>query len=214
MCFPMRRKRTIFWNIANVVTLGRIILLFITTYLMFQGFVQKVVAFYLVMVIIFMDYLDGYLARKFKVASEFGSVFDITGDRIIENVLWIVFAYLKLIPLWIPLVIITRGFLTDGIRSFALSKGMTPFGEATMMRGPIGKMIVSSKASRFAYAAFKFISFTLLVGIMIIKDLSFSPEMILMYSNITMTTVYLTVAYCIIRGIPVIYDGRKLFINH
>ena len=80
------------------------------------------------------DLLDGYIARKFKVSSEFGALFDIAGDRIVESVFWIYFTYAGMISFWIPLIIITRGFLSDNVRALAFRSGKTPFGKNTISR--------------------------------------------------------------------------------
>lgn len=76
-----------------------------------------------------MDGLDGYIARKYNQSSEWGSVLDIMGDRIVEASYWIVFAVLGWLNILFPLICVARAFTTDSIRSVALSKGMTAFGE-------------------------------------------------------------------------------------
>ena len=44
-----------------------------------------------------------------------------------------------------PLVCVARAFTTDGIRSVALSKGMTAFGEKSMQSTSWGKFICASR---------------------------------------------------------------------
>ena len=91
----------------------------------------------LIIVVFASDGLDGWVARKRGSTSQFGAVFDIAGDRIVENALWIIFADLDLIPVWVPLMVMTRGFLVDGLRSLSYVEGMTAFGESNMMRSPL-----------------------------------------------------------------------------
>ncbi|MGH7504259.1 MAG: CDP-alcohol phosphatidyltransferase family protein, partial [Longimicrobiales bacterium] len=68
---------------------------------------------------IFMDALDGWAARRWNEVSEAGALFDIAGDRIVELALWTFFAIRTgptgqpLVPLWVPLVMITRTVITD-----------------------------------------------------------------------------------------------------
>ena len=38
---------------------------------------------------------------------------DIAGDRIVEMALWVIFADLDLIPIWVPLLVISRGAIVD-----------------------------------------------------------------------------------------------------
>ena len=67
------------------------------------------------------------MERRAHTTTVFGAVFDIAADRIIENVFWIYFAVNDIIHVWMPIVVLTRGFMTDAIRSFALSENKTPF---------------------------------------------------------------------------------------
>ena len=119
---------------ANIITLLRIGLVFVAVLLFGAGFYGQLAAFLLTILIIYMDALDGYVARKLNTASDFGALFDITGDRIVENVYWIYFASIGMVTIWIPIIVITRGFLTDSLRSIAFAEGKTAFGDKTMMR--------------------------------------------------------------------------------
>ena len=74
------------------------------------------VAVPLAFVALVMDWLDGYLARRLGCESKVGGVLDIVGDRIAENVWWVVFAWLHVIPLWVPIVVLSRG-ICDGCDS-------------------------------------------------------------------------------------------------
>ena len=71
---------------ANIITLGRIILVFGVVFLFQGGFYLRWVAVALTILVIYLDSLDGYVARKLGVASDFGALFDITGDRIVEHI--------------------------------------------------------------------------------------------------------------------------------
>ena len=46
-------------------------------------------------------------------------IFDIAGDRVVENAYWIVFSNLALVPVAFPLIVMTRGFAVDSLRSSA-----------------------------------------------------------------------------------------------
>ena len=68
------------WNIPNTLTAIRIILTFVTLYFIFARFpiIYVVIAFSVGM---FTDFLDGQIARRFKMETEFGRKFDILADR-------------------------------------------------------------------------------------------------------------------------------------
>jgi len=123
---------------ANLITVGRLVLLFVVIGLIVVGNVHVVGACMALIVVVFAsDGIDGYVARRRGSTSAFGAVFDIAGDRIVENVLWVVFADLGVVPIWVPLMVLTRGFVVDGLRSLSYGEGMTAFGERNMMRSPI-----------------------------------------------------------------------------
>ncbi len=203
---------------ANFITLARIILLFIGIgFIYTRNLYGEIIAFFIILAVIIMDWLDGYVARRHNNVTPFGAVFDIMADRIVENCLWIVFAHLHIIPVWVPLVVIVRGFVTDTLRSVALTKGRTPFGEKTMIKSYIGKLLVSSRASRALYGAVKVITFCYLIFylafIEVIKKYPLSTYLSWHDSiyHIGIILVYITVFFCIIRAIPVVLDSKYYF---
>ncbi len=113
--------------IANIISFIRIIIAFIVIILFQIHYIYtNFIAIVLIIIIIFMDALDGYLARKFKEASNIGAMIDVMSDRIIENIFWIYFSIQRLISFWIPAIIISRSFIVDTFRSILLVRGKTP----------------------------------------------------------------------------------------
>jgi CDP-diacylglycerol--glycerol-3-phosphate 3-phosphatidyltransferase len=200
---------------ANLITLLRIGLLFVGIGFIYSFHViGQLIAFLLVLVVILLDWLDGVVARRQGQADEVGAVMDILGDRIVEMSLWIVFADIGLLPVWIPLVVLIRGLITDAIRSIALTHGQTAFGERTMMHSLPGRWLVSSRSSRALYAAAKFITFGYLILLLAFQQaleaqwtLGPLEEFGLIFYQIGMGLAYFTVAFCLVRGIPVVLDG-------
>lgn len=185
---------------ANFISILRTILCFVAVGILFIGTDTVYwTAFALTIIVIWMDGLDGYIARKFNETSKFGAVLDILSDRIVENVYWVSFAVLGWLPLWVPLVVLTRGIITDGLRGLALEQGYTAFGQTTMMQGRLGKFIVASNFSRFSYAVFKAVAFALLIIIQI-KPL-IAPA--------AYFCAYAAVFFCVVRGLPVIIESRR-----
>jgi CDP-diacylglycerol---glycerol-3-phosphate 3-phosphatidyltransferase len=204
---------------ANLITLVRIVLLLIGVELIYSHNVaSNLIAFAIIQVVILMDWLDGLVARQRGEADNVGAVVDILGDRIVEIVLWIVFAHIGLLPIWVPLVVFIRGSVTDAIRSIALTRGQTPFGKRTMMRTVIGQWVVASRTSRALYAVAKFVTFGYLILLLSFQraqeqgwELGPLSEIGPLIHQVGMGLAYFTVAFCIIRGIPVILDGRHYF---
>jgi CDP-diacylglycerol--glycerol-3-phosphate 3-phosphatidyltransferase len=193
---------------ANIITIFRAILaIFVIGILFVQSQTVYITAFILTIIVIWMDGLDGYVARKFNESSKFGAVLDIIGDRVVENVYWISFLALGWLPVWVPLIVSIRGMVTDGLRSVAMEQGYTAFGSSTMMTSKIGKFIVASNFSRFSYAIFKAIAFALLIAAHMPETYKYQD----IISTIAYTSVYISVFFCVVRGIPVLIESKRFF---
>ena len=69
------------------------------------------------------DFIDGYIARSRDMVTDFGKVADAIADKILVNGLLIILAYDRLIPVLIPVVIITRDIVVDSCKMLSGSKG-------------------------------------------------------------------------------------------
>lgn len=199
---------------ANLITIGRLFLLFFVVWLMYVGDARIItLAMALVIVVFASDGLDGYVARKRHSTSTFGAVFDIAGDRIVENVLWVVCADIGVIPVWIPLMVLTRGFIVDGLRSLSYAEGMTAFGESTMMRSGLTTWLTAGRFMRGFFGWAKAAGFVFLIGLVGWKELDSDGTLLgAVYSwGITHVAgwalVSSAVALTIIRALPVLYDS-------
>lgn len=193
---------------ANIITMSRIFLALITVGLLFIHTTPVyIAAFFLTAIVIWFDGLDGFVARLLNESSRFGAMLDILGDRIVENVYWIAFCALGFVPVWIPLIVVTRGLLTDGVRSLAFEKGYTAFGTTTMQQNPIAKFIVASNFVRFSYAVCKAFAFALLIAAYIPAEYK-GKEII---TIIAYACVYISVFLCVLRGIPVLLESKRFF---
>lgn len=206
-------------NMANIVSIARIFIAFAAVWLMtLNDWKYFEIAFVLTIIAFAMDGLDGYIARKFNQSSAWGSVLDIMGDRIVEMTYWIAFACLGLIPMLYPIICVTRAFVTDSIRSVALSKGMTAFGEKTMQSSTIGKFICASRFMRISYAVAKVVAFVLLIvvaGIESLKEplMHFTSDFLTGLGVTAQILAFVAVFFCVIRGLPVVLESGKLFNN-
>jgi len=195
-------RETTLLNPANLVTISRIGMLMLLAFAIKVNVpAVRIGIVIMIPVLFYLDSLDGYLARHFNCSTKLGSVLDVAGDRIVENVLWLILAYFHVIPIWIPVLLIVRGFLTDGFRSVAIAQGHTTF---SMMKSKIGWWMVASPLSRTSYAILKAVVFTLGIAIWGFKLSSMTSILTLFH-----ILVALTVLQSLARGFFSIKESAK-----
>lgn len=69
------------------------------------------------------DFLDGHIARKYNYVSNFGKLMDPIADKILTNSLLIILAGEGFIPTVIPVIIIARDIIVDGVRMLLTEQG-------------------------------------------------------------------------------------------
>ena len=190
---------------ANFISIFRIFVMFMAVYLIYThvGNTQAYIWALILTILAFsLDGVDGWVARKFHEESKFGALLDIMGDRIVENTYWILFAVMGWLNILFPLIAITRGFITDTIRSAAMEKGLTPFG---MQVNPICKWITGSRFMRITYAVAKVLAFVLIVTAKI-PNIAHSE----LLWTIAYWTAFLAIVLCVVRGLPVMIEAKRV----
>lgn len=129
-------------NLPNKITVTRIILSIILLVFLMIPWDQLGVSFpiftvagkivveikYIIAGIVFMiasitDFLDGNIARKRNLVTDFGKVMDAIADKLLVNGLLIILAYEGFISVAIPVIIITRDTFVDSIKMASGNKG-------------------------------------------------------------------------------------------
>jgi CDP-diacylglycerol--glycerol-3-phosphate 3-phosphatidyltransferase len=193
-------------NVPNAITLIRVVVALATVSLLFLPEDSwRWLAFVLTVLVIWADGLDGYFARKLNQSTNFGAMLDIASDRVVEITYWIVFAVLGWVPLWVPLLFLVRGGLVDVVRAEAAQHGFSAFGAKTMMQGSLAKFLVASNFSRFTYAVVKAAAFCLVIAA---HTAALQSSCV---PTIAIGLVYAASVFCVIRGLPVLVEGSKLF---
>lgn len=112
-------------DIPNALTMLRMILIPVIAFLFFMESTWGPLAAWINLgiysVAVITDYLDGYLARKWKVISPFGTFLDPISDKILVACLLILLlGFGRLEGVWmIPvMLILTREFLIAGLREY------------------------------------------------------------------------------------------------
>ena len=69
------------------------------------------------------DYVDGEIARRFSIVTDFGKLMDPLVDKIMMASAFICLVPLGVVPAWAATIIISREFLITGLRLLASAKG-------------------------------------------------------------------------------------------
>jgi len=196
--------------LANIITISRFPLLLIYLLMLYLGNATiHMISLPLLFIALAFDSLDGIVARRTGNVSLSGSVLDIAADRVYELVLWVSFADIGLIPVAIPIIVITRTTLTDAIRSLGIRDGKAPFDQHETR---LAKLIVGNRWMRLIYGLAKLISFC---GLALALALSGYPEGSASFEassgvlRFFQVTSWFAVALCVVRGSPVILGAIK-----
>ncbi|CDA16114.1 cDP-diacylglycerol-glycerol-3-phosphate 3-phosphatidyltransferase [Clostridium sp. CAG:571] len=118
-------------NLANKLTIFRIILvpiMVIIPFLGINGEVFNVPLTWIIIDFIFIlasitDKLDGYIARSRNQITTFGKFLDPIADKILVLAAMIMLVESNRLPAWIPIIVLFREFIVSGYRLVAVEKG-------------------------------------------------------------------------------------------
>ena len=121
-------------NLPNKLTLTRIILVPVFMIFVSLTSLDGIVdgnfnaTFYLLAGIVFAaasftDYLDGHLARKWHMVTDFGKFADPLADKMLVTAAMLWFVEIGQMPAWALLIVIVREFAVSGLRMIASDKG-------------------------------------------------------------------------------------------
>lgn len=114
-------------NIANKLTVFRVVLVPFFVLFMLTDFTpyNRWIAFAIFCIATITDKLDGTIAKKYNMVTDFGKFMDPIADKLLVSSALICLSSLGEIPAWIVVVIITREFAISGIRLVAADNGVT-----------------------------------------------------------------------------------------
>lgn len=111
-------------NIPNLITIGRILLVPLTVWLIIsEAFGFAWLAFVAAGV---SDGVDGYLARRLNQRSELGAYLDPLADKALMVSIYVSLGFLKLLPAWLVILVVSRDILIVGavILAWVIGKPM------------------------------------------------------------------------------------------
>ena len=114
-------------NLPNKLTIFRVILIIPFVVIMltdFSGNAGKWIALAIFIIASLTDLLDGKIARKFNLVTNFGKFMDPLADKLLVSAAMICLVEMGKIPAWIVITIISREFIISGFRLIASDNGV------------------------------------------------------------------------------------------
>ena len=176
-------------NLPNKLTVLRVIMIPVfVVFMLFPvtGSVDKWIALALFIIASLTDWLDGYLARKYNLVTNFGKFMDPLADKLLVCSALICLIEVSGIPSWIVIIIIAREFIISGFRLVASDAGV---------------VIAASYWGKFKTTV------QIIMIIMLILDFKwlYIPTQVVVYVALALTVISL-IDY-VVKNIGVIKDG-------
>lgn len=182
-------------NIANKLTVGRIILVFVFMGIIWNPWLPLNLTLWIALAIFIIasltDFLDGYLARKYQLITNLGKFMDPLADKMLVTAAMIAIVDLSqilpagVLPAWIVVVILLREFAISGIRILAANN------QIVIAANPLGKWK------------------TTIQMLMIIVYLTPISHVLWQYLGIILA--YVALILTIISGIQYLWQNKQVF---
>lgn len=184
-------KETTIMNLPNKLTIFRVILIpffLIFLYTDFWGNANSYIAIAIFIIASLTDLLDGKIARKYNLVTNFGKFMDPLADKLLVCSAMIALVDLGKLQGWIVIIIIAREFIISGFRLIASDNGV---------------VIAASYWGKFKT------TFQMIMIILLTLDLQL-PYM----SIVNNVIVYIALALTIISLLDYIFKNYKVFIEN
>lgn len=129
---PAGRETVSDWNIANALTMGRIALVpFFGWFLVARGGHDdtfRIIAFVLFAVAAITDRIDGDIARKRGLVTDFGKLMDPIADKALTGMAFVGLSLINVVPWWATVLILAREIAVTALRFVVIrrSHGVMP----------------------------------------------------------------------------------------
>ena len=111
-------------NTANKLTLLRIILIPVFVVVLYLDFpFHNLVALAIFIIASITDMLDGQIARKYHMITDFGKFMDPIADKLLVTAAMLVFVAWGWMPAWVVIVVVAREFIVSALRLVAVNNG-------------------------------------------------------------------------------------------
>ena len=187
-------------NIANRLTMLRILLTFVFIFFLFvHGLWAKVFALVIFIVAAVSDFLDGFIAQKKNMVTDFGRLMDPIADKILVLAAFATFVQLQLIEAWMFVIIIARELLITSLRLFALNKG---------------KVLSAARAGKHKTVSQMTVIFLILLFIVakevMLAYFTWNPDWERAFRQCIYLLMLVTVGFTLYSGISYLWENRKI----
>ena len=111
------------YSLASL-TLLRIIMIPVFVVLLYLDFpFNNLVALAVFILASITDTLDGYIARKYNLITDFGKFMDPIADKLLVTAAMLVFVDWHMMPAWVVIVVVAREFIVSALRLVAANNG-------------------------------------------------------------------------------------------
>ncbi len=179
-------------NLPNKLTIFRVILIpFFLVALMVPAIpAGKWIAVGIFAIASLTDLLDGKIARKYNLVTDFGKFMDPLADKLLVCSAMIALIELERIPAWVVIVIIAREFIISGFRLVAADNGI---------------VIAASYWGKFKT------TFQMLMVILLILDLSENlPNAVTVITVCEQVLIYVSLILTVVSLIDYLIKNRKV----
>ncbi|MDP3731411.1 MAG: CDP-diacylglycerol--glycerol-3-phosphate 3-phosphatidyltransferase, partial [Candidatus Omnitrophota bacterium] len=186
------------------LTISRIILTFVFMFFLFsKGAAAKALAMYTFLLASFTDALDGLIAKKKNIITDFGRLMDPVADKILILAAFLAFVEMKLVPAWMVVIIIFREVSITGLRVLALTKG---------------RVISSDYGGKHKTVSQVFAIFVILLflvfketGMGVFKFWNYNVEAI--YKDVIFLLMLVTTILTLISGVAYLVKNKEVYFN-
>lgn len=108
-------------NLPNKLTMARVVMIPVFLVLLYLGLDWPALIVFVVASLT--DMLDGKIARKYNLVTDFGKFADPLADKLLVTSAFVWFVEVGVMPAWICFIILAREFIVTGLRIVAIEKG-------------------------------------------------------------------------------------------
>lgn len=197
-------------NLPNKLTITRLVLVLVFALFAFpypavveelvDGTIFDIVRPYIALVVYIVasitDAVDGHIARRDNLITDFGKFLDPIADKLLVSAALLALCNVSIMYLWATLIILAREFVVSGIRMLAASKGNV------IAAGKLGKlkMIFQTIAIITLFVA-GIVPTSLWSGFELIQSIIYILGNVIMVAAVVLT---------IVSGVEYVYKNREL----